>query len=349
MKINRQPVPEITQDIVDRDHQFWKHYSTRLIGDWITYDTPISNICDFAQVYYRKKVPANFTGDRRFLRDNDGQKAFSKLRSSIAGLYQWRVQEAARLGRTADQRVLKEAEFAFKQAYAFCPYSPEALFRYINLLLGMGRVDECLLLATTSQKLDPFNAQIENLIFELQKMKAQMGGQAAVPPAMMPSPPAPSSEVAQLEQQLKADPKNSSTAYRLLMAYMQSGQHPKALELVDQLAAQPEADAQLLTLAANAYAQLGQIPKIEAMLVRILKLVPNNPEGRYDLAAIQVMQSKTNEALDSLRGALQQNAERRAKDPNAPNLYTNVAGDPRFVPLRSDARFSNLLATLKPK
>jgi tetratricopeptide (TPR) repeat protein len=342
-------VPEFTQEIIDRDHEFWKQYSNRLIGDWLTYDTPISNLCAFAeQVYYRKNVPKDFTGDRRFLRDNDGQKAFSKLRSSIAGLYAWRLQEAAKSGRTAEyQRVLKEAEFAFKQAYAYCPYSPEAIFRYINLLLGMGRLDEALMLATTSQKLDPFNGQIENLIFELKKMKASNPGAAGAPPP--PNPAAAQSELAQLEQQFKADPKNSALAYRYLATSMQAGRQGKVQEVVDLIAGNPEADAAVLTLAANAYAQLGQIAKVEAMLERILKLNPNNPEGRYDLGAVQLMQHKTNEAMETLRGALQQNAERLAKDPKAPNLYDNVLSDARFASLRASPQFSNLLASMKPK
>jgi tetratricopeptide (TPR) repeat protein len=293
-------------------------------------------------------VPKDFTGDRRFLRDNDGQKAFSKLRSSIAGLYAWRLQEAAKSGRTAEyQRVLKEAEFAFKQAYAFCPYSPEAIFRYINLLLGMGRLDEALMLATTSQKLDPFNGQIENLIFELKKMKASNPGAAAAPPP--PNPAAAQSDLAQLEQQFKADPKNSALAYRYLATSMQAGQQGKVQEVVDVIAGNPEADAAVLTLAANAYAQLGQIAKVEAMLARILKLNPNNPEGRYDLGAVQLMQHKTNEAMETLRGALQQNAERLAKDPKAPNLYDNFLSDARFASLRASPQFSNLLASMKPK
>lgn len=365
MKINRQPVPELTQDIVDRDHEFWTHYSKRLIGDWIRYDTAVSNICDFAQVYYRKKVPEDFKGDPRFLRDNDGQKAFSKLRSSIGGLYAYRMQKAMSDAQQAAagnnlaeqqrhmaeyQRALKEADFSFKQAYAFCPYSPEALFRYVQLLLGQSRVDDALLLATTSLKLDPFNGQIENLIFELQRMKAQMPPQAGLPPAAAPpAAGATQAELTQLEGQLQADPMNSSVAYRLLMAYLQSGQSAKALAVVDRIASNANADAQLLTLAANGYAQLGQIAKIESTLARILKLVPNNPEGRYDLAAIQLMQNKTNEALESLRGALQQSAERLAKDPKAPNLLSNLAGDARFSALRADPRFSILLESLKPK
>ena len=29
----------------------------------------------------------------------------------------------------------RETDFAFKQSFAFCPYSPEAVYRYVNFLL----------------------------------------------------------------------------------------------------------------------------------------------------------------------------------------------------------------------
>src|SRR4029453_10144306 len=131
----------------------------------------------------------------------------------------------------------------------------------------------------------------------------------------------------------------------LLTAHLQSGQQAKALEVVDQLSSVAESNAGLLTLAANGYAPLGQIAKVESTLLRILNANPVNPEGRYDLAAIQAMQNKTNEALESLRGALQQNAERLAKDPKAPNIPAGAAGDTRFALLHSMPQFSNLLAT----
>ena len=44
MKINRQPLPELTEEIVRQDHEFWTQYSERLIGNWITYDTSVKEI-----------------------------------------------------------------------------------------------------------------------------------------------------------------------------------------------------------------------------------------------------------------------------------------------------------------
>ena len=245
--------------------------------------------------------------------------------------------------------MLKEAEFAFKQAYAFCPYSPEALFRYINLLLSTGRVDDAMLIATTSQKLDPFNTQIDNLIFELKRIKAQQGGMAP-PSAAIPSDPnALMAQLAPLEQQFKADPKNLQVALQLASGYAQAQQVPKAVEVLDQVVANPAIDANTLTYVASLYAQLGQVAKVEQALTVLIKITPDNPEGRYELAAFQAAQNKTTQALDSLRTALQQSSQRLEKNPAALNLYSNALGDTRFASLRAQPEFTKLLDSHKPR
>lgn len=346
MRINRNPLPELPQDVVDRDHAFWSEYSTRLIGNWITYDTPISNICAFAeQVYERKEKPSTFKGDWAFLRDGDAQKAFSKLRSSIAGVYNYRI-SAARTPQD-QQRMLKEAEFAFKQAYAFCPYSPEALFRWVNLLLTTGRIDDALLLANTSQKLDPFNGQIENLIFELRRIKLQQGGgAAAVPP---PNPAAGLVQLGALEKQFAAEPGNVQVAMQLASGYMQTQGHAQAAGVLDTIIANPKADGNALIFVANLYAQMGQIDKVETALATLLKAAPENPEGQYDLAAVRAIQNKTAPALEALRTALDQSASRLKKEPTAPNLYSNLLGDARFAGLRGTPEFVKFLEGYRAK
>ena len=71
--------------------------------------------------------------------------------------------------------------------------------------------------------------------------------------------------------------------------------------------------------------------------------------GRYDLAAVQAMQNKTTQALDTLRSALQQSSQRLEHDPKAANLYSNALGDSRFAALRSLPDFAKLLDSFKPK
>ena len=181
MKINREPLPTLSEEVLQRDHQFWKQYSTRLTGDIMDYDTSTKQICDWIEKTYLRHNFNGFTGDRKFIQDDDAQKAFSKLRCAIGGIYAWRLGPQAppqyrSQSQPEFQRLLKEAEFTFRQAFLFCPYNVEALFRYINLLLPLNRVDEALLLAQTCLKLDPYNAQIIGVVNNLQNIKTSMSG-----------------------------------------------------------------------------------------------------------------------------------------------------------------------------
>jgi len=359
MKINRDPVPEITQDMVDRDHHFWSKFSERLVGNWITYDTTVADICAFAdKTYYRHDYPG-FKGDPKFVRDNDGQKAFSKLRSSIAGIYNFRIGDAAAKMQASplegarwsavQQRMLKEAEFAFKQAYAFCPYSPEAVFRYINLLISLGRVDDARLIAVTSLKLDPYNPQMANLVNELNRIKAQQAsiGQTPPPVATPPNTAQVRTEMAALEKQLAADPGNVQAAYKLLGHCVQAQETNRALQLMDQLLANPKADGNTMLFVAEICRQWSQFPRVEQALARLVKVSPDHPEAWFDLGGFQAVLNKNAEAIASLRKALQLSAARRARDSNAVDLMAYASNDPRLNALRSTAEFQKLLGELK--
>lgn len=361
MKINRQQLPELSEDIVKKDHQFWSDYSERLIGNWITYDTPVSNITQFAERVYVNKNYEGFKGDRRFVRDDDGQKAFSKLRSSIAGVYAWRVanqtampaaQIEARLQsqpglqptpeekRVLDvhNRMFREAEFAFKQAYAFCPYSPEALYRYVQLLAGARRFDDAMLLAQTSRHLDPANAGLENLVRELQKMKATAG---PTPTAFMPDTTLPKVEAA-----YRANPNDFSNAVALARLYASMGRTSDVMRIADDVVANPKADATMISFAANVYEQLRDYPKVEKALERWTQVTPT-PEAWLDYAASQAVQNKQAQAIASLRQALAMSAARLRTNSKAENLAKNIVNDRRFASLKGSTEFQQLLATNK--
>src|SRR5438094_1954743 len=161
MKINRQPLPEMTEEMVKRDHEFWSQYSKRLIGNWITYDTPVKEVCEFAQRVYERKDYSGFAGDRKFIRDDQAQKSFSKLRSSIGGVYSWRYLNSAKTP-AERERMFKEADFAFRQAFAFCPFSPEAVFRYTMLLATVGRLEDAEQVIETALRFDRENLQLQS-------------------------------------------------------------------------------------------------------------------------------------------------------------------------------------------
>jgi beta-lactamase regulating signal transducer with metallopeptidase domain len=169
LKINRKPLESLPEGLAQKDREYWTRHLQPMMGDWLKEDTSVAEIAAFAEKVYLKHDLGGFTGDPQFITDTWAQKAFSKLRSAIAGIYAWRVTNA----KTPDekQRMMKEADYAFRQAYALCPTSPETLFRYVNLLITSGRAKDALLIAETSLKFDPNNGQIKSLIDNLKSFK----------------------------------------------------------------------------------------------------------------------------------------------------------------------------------
>jgi hypothetical protein len=167
LKINREVVSELSNEVVQRDHDYWAGYIAPMIGDWVSYYTPVSEIAAFVErVYLRRELNA-FTGDPRYIGNEIPQKSFSKLRSSIGGLYAWRAQNSK--SAAEKERMLQEADFAFRQAYALCPSSPEAVFRYMNLLLGQKRLDDAILLTEAAVKLEESARQDSELPAHVQE------------------------------------------------------------------------------------------------------------------------------------------------------------------------------------
>jgi thioredoxin-like negative regulator of GroEL len=340
MKINRNPVTSYTPDIYKKDHEFWSKYSDRLVGNWITYDTTVKEIADFAQKVYLGNNYAGFKGDRKFVRDDDAQKAFSKLRSSIAGMYAWRLGQTApaeyRPKSEADMKLLvQETDFAFKQAFAFCPYSPEAVFRYVNFLLLFNRLDDAEIVAETCLKLDPFNDQVKGLVNQLQDFKKQSGART---------------QLQAMQTEALTNPGNFKNILALGSLYAQMQDTNRAFELFHQAstlfdAELSNANAHPDNLAAMAQicAALGNAPTLERALQKIIALPPDQPEARYDLAALEAITGKTNEALKNLAVTLDLSAKRKLTNPTARDLVSEARNDSRFNAIRNNSEFQKLV------
>lgn len=168
-KVHRQPLAELTEEVVQQDRQFWKRQQKQLIGDWLTAETSPQELCEFAQkVFYRTNL-AGFKGDPRFVRNDYATKLYSKLRSSVGELYQWRATNAK--SAVERKRMSAEADLAYRQAFAFCPYSPEAMFGYVKLLTQDGRIKEAHRVALTAHLLDPGNVQLDSMVKQLEQQK----------------------------------------------------------------------------------------------------------------------------------------------------------------------------------
>jgi tetratricopeptide (TPR) repeat protein/phage shock protein PspC (stress-responsive transcriptional regulator) len=331
MKLNREPIPEITDEMVRRDHEFWSRYSSRLIGNWINYETSINDICDFVTRVYERRNYRDFTGDRKFIRDDQAQKSFSKLRSSIGGIYAWRINQAR--NETIRQRMLKEAEFAYRQAFAFCPYSPEAVHRLTNLLINQMRFEEALRVAETALRFDRDNPVLQQWVAQLLTATENRGQVHEM-----------QQRLGQLEREVQTNKTNAVAVFDLASVYLQLNRTNEALGLFDQLIDQPSADLNTVLSIANAYAQLQQGPRLEKALRRLVTITPDSPEAWYDLASTQAIVGNPNDALDALARAIELSQARRATDPAQADLRQSAVTNPSFGPLRNLPRFQKILA-----
>jgi len=89
---------------------------------------------------------------------SDPRKAYSKLVSAQAELF-------------LDRKYAAEAEQAFRIATEICPSSPEAVFRYVNLLTGQNRMADAVSVAESAVKAAPENQQFRDLLEQLKHAK----------------------------------------------------------------------------------------------------------------------------------------------------------------------------------
>ena len=244
MKINRQPLPSLTEDILDRDHQFWKQFSKRLTGDIIDYDTPLKQTTDWIEKTYLRHDFNGFTGDRKFVHDDDAQKSFSKLRSSIGGIYAWRLNpdphvcppEYRPKSDAEYQRLLKEADFAFRQAFAFCPYSPEAVFRYCALLVHTPPFRRCAPRGGNLPEAGPVQRPGAGSCGHRQDLQeaGRWDGRSRAGQGPLS---------VQLEDEVRKNPADFQAAFNLAGDYLQMQQTDRAVQVLEGVLNSPQADA----------------------------------------------------------------------------------------------------------
>ncbi|MGH8023874.1 MAG: TPR end-of-group domain-containing protein, partial [Limisphaerales bacterium] len=337
MQVHRKPLSELTQAIFDRDHQFWSDYSRRLCGDWITYNTTVQQIADFVHHTYIQNNFKGFTGERRFVRDDDAQKAFSKLRSSQAGVYAWRCSascppEYREKTPALEHALERETDFAFKQAFAFCPYSPEAVFRYVQFLMQFNRIDDALVVARTCHELDPFNGSVSGLIENLEKFKSEAGERAKV-----------GEQVQSMEDKARTNPADFQNIFSLAGYYLQTHQTNRADELLETMVSAPKVPPDALRGAAQFFAQTAQFSDLETVLKKLTVTLPNEPEAWYDLARLEVLLGHRDESIKDLQTSLALSDARLKTNPSARNIREAARNEAGFNPIRGMPEFQKLV------
>ncbi|MBP7831150.1 MAG: tetratricopeptide repeat protein [Kiritimatiellae bacterium] len=138
LKLNPEPLGELPAAAVARDRTFWKK-----------------------QIALLEKQPG-------FESNTEARKAFSKLRSAIAGVYAYR-------------KMPDEAEAAFRQALRLYPLSPEAHFRLAALYEEQGELEKARALMTAFlQSAPPDGREQAGLYLERLEERMQEPGESSL-------------------------------------------------------------------------------------------------------------------------------------------------------------------------
>jgi tetratricopeptide (TPR) repeat protein len=196
--------------------------------------------------------------------------------------------------------------------------------------------DDAVLVGETSHKLDPNNGQITNMIASIRGFKSQIleRSQSLTQAA---------NQIKAMEASARTNPGDVQNLVMLGSAYLQMQQNDRAVELFDTALARPELNPGEAQAVAQFLSQLGNYPKLEIALKKMVSLVPDQPEPRLNLAALEADTGRPNEALAELKTALDLGAKRRAGNPKAPDLVDEVRKDQRFTPLHNLPEYQKLV------
>jgi len=243
------------------------------------------------------------------VRDGVAQKSFSKLRSAIGGLYAWRLsQECPAELRpqtpASATEIVEGNRVRLAPGFAYCPYSPEAVYKLMNLLMGSGRVDEAILLTETSLKFDPSNAVFQNLVDQLRTMRP---GPGQTQTAQFPVAP---TQFAELEERFRSNPANVQAGLDLASAYRQAQRTDAAGNILDYIASNPNADVSTLLSVAQSYAEMGNRAKLESVMQKLKRMEAplteqyrantNNIPLAFQLISVYMISQQTNAAMQLL-------------------------------------------------
>ncbi len=281
LKLNSEPV-EITSEMVKNDREFWDWYTARLLND------------------------------PRFIRDIVARKSFSKLRSAIAGIYDYR-------------EMFDEAEYAFKQAIELYPLSPETSIRLADMYMRNRRYSDAAETITGLLEKDPGNIQGKQFL-ERVRNSEQLDRRRL-----------------ELERLRDTGQMDLNTALELAGIYHQLQLHGRFEQHTMNLLSNDRLPAQAFLHIGQLAADAGRLDMLETALRRYLELEPRDHNIWLEMAAIQTALDKHTDAIRSLRRAIEAGGDAARNMARQDNRFDVIRNRPEFrqlVPsINDDSRF----------
>lgn len=312
MKISRNQLPDLTEETIRNDMDFWGWYTRRL------------------------------TGNNKFVRDVCAKKSFSKLRSAIGGLYSARgkLEEAENAFQQARMlySLSPEANFRLVQE-VYMRQGRLADARELMTEFGKqdprnGKVPEFLRHLNELEKLDKRIKELEALMRE---------GKLDVNSAI---------ELATLYQQSGQMPKfmgltanivgNTNLPpvfhFRVAQLFANAKRFAEMTKALDQCISRipPDIEPGILLDMAKMYINAQQFEKVSKVLEQYLKRKPTDWKAWLDMASLQINLKRTNAAFQSLEQAI-----RFGGNP----ALSIIKKDERFAPIynKTVSRTRNLI------
>lgn len=267
----------------------------------------IKNDRDFWDWYVDRLV-----NDRKFQRDIVARKSFSKLRSAIAGLYSARGHA-------------REAEYAFRQAVALYPLSPEAVFRLADLYMRMKRFDDARTVIQTFAEKDKHHDRTGAFLNQIEQIKTM------------------NARKDELESQMKSGagkPLDMNQAFELISLYNALQEQGALRSMINRVLGTPQLPSQVKLQLAQQLAQMRRFDMAEVALVKYLSEKPDDARIWVELAVVRMTRNQVSQALDALETAVKKGGE---------SVRNTVIKDARFRPLYNNARFRALVPPQAPK
>ena len=162
----------------------------------------------------------------------------------------------------------------------------------MNLLCNQQRFDDALLVASTCQKLDPFNGQVARVVKDLENFRNRQA-----------HPQSNQVTLAQLEKAARDNPADLQAAFNLAGGYLQLQQTGQALQVLDGILNHPKTGGAAMRALVQAYASFGYssgVQKVAEKLEARVRADPTDVPAAIALAEAYRHLQKPDAALRTL-------------------------------------------------
>ena len=255
-----------------------------------------------ADMQYWRSYIDKLKADPGFVDDIDAQRSFSKLRNTGGNIYKWR-------------NLASPAEQAYRQALELWPGNTETLNNFSDLLLRQGRSGELRDILSKAVKADPNNGLLVILLTNAERKIQQ-------------------TEIAALQQQRAANPKDPALVQQLLGKFSEEGNIPAADQLLAEAGAAFPTNAEILRDAVNYFALQNRVPQALEYGRKLEKVTPQDPEVKYGLAKFVMLTGNRAEFYKLL--------EETVKLGGLP-MRERIAAEPMFQQIQAEPEFQKLV------